>query len=406
MENVQPRRPITQRALRLVQQTGSFLRRTFQSREIKFDVLSHVVRDAVIVINPFGQIDHWNPAAEKLFGYSDIEAIGMDIEDFFNLEVNWSQYREKLKLFRERGMEPFVGKITEGIARTKNGDQIPVEFLMNTVQLGEKWFGIVTVRDISRYKEVEAERIKALKMAISKSQLATMGQLAAGVIHDANNFTSTIVAYAKFVLDGIEKLQQQLTNFRLPILTNVFDELRNDLNEIQVASERMTALNRAFMGLGQEVKDIKAISFSALEEINSVIITVQYQFDCKGVTLETQLPSSLPKLKGYPQDFRQIIINLIMNALDATSKGGKVQIYAREENGKIIFEISDSGHGIPEYIQERMYKLFYTTKAKNKGSGLGLPLAKSRIEKMGGKITFITKINAGTTFFLEFHFKE
>jgi signal transduction histidine kinase len=110
--------------------------------------------------------------------------------------------------------------------------------------------------------------------------------------------------------------------------------------------------------------------------------------------------TDVPKLFCYPQQLRQVFLNILMNAVQAIEKRGKIIIKTYEKDKNIFIEMIDTGSGIPEEVQNRIFEPFFTTKEVGKGAGLGLSVAYGIIKKHKGDITVKSKIGEGTNFMI------
>jgi two-component system NtrC family sensor kinase len=119
------------------------------------------------------------------------------------------------------------------------------------------------------------------------------------------------------------------------------------------------------------------------------------------VQIKTHLEQNLPPVTVSSSEIQQVFFNLINNALDAMeNKGGALEISSRQQDDFIIFEIADTGKGIPEANLNRIFDPFFTTKSVGKGTGLGLSICYGIVEKLGGKIECKSAVDVGTTFYI------
>jgi two-component system NtrC family sensor kinase len=116
--------------------------------------------------------------------------------------------------------------------------------------------------------------------------------------------------------------------------------------------------------------------------------------------LHSSLSDNLPTIHGDEQKLNQVLVNLILNAVDVLPPKGNLLIYTymSGEKGYIAVDIKDDGPGIPEHILPRIFDPFFTTKTKSKGTGLGLSVSRSIINKLGGEIRVVSEPGLGTTF--------
>jgi len=120
----------------------------------------------------------------------------------------------------------------------------------------------------------------------------------------------------------------------------------------------------------------------------------------KGVRLEVVAAEGV-RLRGPQEELRQLVINLVENAVQATQPGGRVRIAAERQAGKVRLVVEDTGCGIPPENRERIFDLFFTTKDPGKGVGLGLALVKRTVTDLGGAIQLDSEVGRGTRFSIE-----
>jgi two-component system NtrC family sensor kinase len=130
---------------------------------------------------------------------------------------------------------------------------------------------------------------------------------------------------------------------------------------------------------------------------------VGYELKLEKIELEKIIAKDLPNIFVDRKQFQEVMFNLIRNAGQAIGEKGKITVAAREERGKVIIDISDTGSGIAPDKIKQLFNPFFTTKEPGKGTGLGLFIVRQVVEKNGGRIHLRdTKVNEGTTFTLEF----
>ena len=124
------------------------------------------------------------------------------------------------------------------------------------------------------------------------------------------------------------------------------------------------------------------------------------QIKLSGIHIGFQATDNLPRVHGDSQQLRQVFLNLLLNAIDASSKGGNIQVIVlpADEPNYVSVKVIDSGTGIPAHIIGSIFDPFFTTKGKGKGTGLGLSVSQGIVAKHGGKISVSSRIDQGATF--------
>jgi signal transduction histidine kinase len=156
------------------------------------------------------------------------------------------------------------------------------------------------------------------------------------------------------------------------------------------------------------VYDLRTFSHAEAAEPKYVIVNDLLDFSLNLVWNKimpkaevTKEYTDVPKLFCYPQQLRQVFLNILMNAVQAIEKRGKIIIKTYEKDKNIFIEMIDTGSGIPEEVQNRIFEPFFTTKEVGKGAGLGLSVAYGIIKKHKGDIAVKSKIGEGTNFMIK-----
>jgi signal transduction histidine kinase len=172
------------------------------------------------------------------------------------------------------------------------------------------------------------------------------------------------------------------------------------LNLIQKHIQRISETVRQLGSLARPVADrweLVDLS-STLEE---AVALVSFDRRARNVRIEFQKPPSLPKTYAIRAQVQQVFINLLLNALDAMPDGGVLRISIDAHASRLIFHFDDTGSGIPESIGRRVFEPFFTTKEQGRGTGLGLSVSYSIVQKHNGEIEFVSQEGKGTRFSVE-----
>jgi signal transduction histidine kinase len=232
--------------------------------------------------------------------------------------------------------------------------------------------------------EREQRTIEELRQAQKRihqaEKLATIGQMAAGIAHELN----TPLTY---IMGNLELLQSQ----------GLTDRQKDMLGSVARGAERIKGLAHsllAFSRPGQEVPTPVNVN----DVIERSLELCHYQILKSGVQLEKALDPRLPAVSGLSNQLEMALINLVVNAIQAMGKGGRLGVASRPAEDGVEISVSDTGPGIPESIQATLFEPFITTKPEGQGTGLGLSTVLMVVERHDGRIDFTTKPGAGTTF--------
>lgn len=276
-------------------------------------------------------------------------------------------------------------------------------------------------RALAREKEEQRMLIKKLEDAhnqiLQSEKLASIGQLAAGVAHEINNpigFVNsnlgTLQEYAGSVLQMVDGFYEAVEPFMAshaelgPTLDKLkeeadFDFIRDDVENLIAESIEGTTRVRKIV---QDLRDFSRTGETELEwvdlhagldsTLNVVWNEIKYKADVE------KRYGELPLVECRPSQINQVLMNLLVNAVQAIPKHGTIVISTGCDSGGVWISIRDSGMGIPKEILDRIFDPFFTTKPVGKGTGLGLSVSYGIIEKHGGRIDVESTKGEGATF--------
>jgi PAS domain S-box-containing protein len=337
--------------------------------------------DAIISKNLDGVITSWNEAAERLFGYKPGEIIGQSVLRIIPRELHGEEPRIIAKLKNGERIDHYETRRLK-----KNGEMIDVSLTISPIrdQHGRVVGGSKILRDIR-------DRRLAEVALIEKERFAAAGRLAATLAHEVNNPLESITNLA-YLLTENDSLDEEARRFAGLLL-----------QEVQRAGD----ITRQTLGYYRESKVPADVNVT--EVVEHVVKGKHRKFEGKNIELDVDIPVPL-LIKGFQGELRQVFENLIDNAIDAVPLNGRIRVRGRTEgkNGdnRVVIEIADSGPGIASTQLANLFEPFFTTKA-DKGSGLGLWVSRSIVQKHGGSIRMTRTQNGAqpeTVFTIELPF--
>jgi PAS domain S-box-containing protein len=341
----------------------------------------------IIAIDENGLLTLINRKGSEVLGYEEAEIIG---RNWFDLCVPENSREKRKELFRAvMAGEEEEGVDYENTIITKSGEERIIAW-HNTTLYDEKWEIIGTLssgEDITKRKETEVELIRAEK-------LTSLGQLAASVAHEVNNPLAGILVYTTLLLKKYRDKKLQT------------EETENQLLKMKKELERTSRIIRNLLDFSrQSDADMRPIEVNKVVE--AALLLVKHQISLEHIKLEMNLGQDLPHvLAGFDQ-IQQVLINLLLNAIQAMPEGGRLAVTTALATNIRIGEslkdtvrigVTDTGIGIPKENLVKLFTPFFTTKEKGKGVGLGLPVVHGIIERHKGKIEVVSEVNRGTTF--------
>ena len=241
---------------------------------------------------------------------------------------------------------------------------------------------------LSELKEYQSDlegKVKSATRTIKAQQqnlviaqrLAATGTLAAGLAHEVNNPLSGMLNAAR----------------RLKKKDGLDERARDYIELIEEGLTRIENLMKQILDFSRR-RDMKPERFSAEAAFRRALPLVRHRLEKSNLRLEEDIRKDLPEVYGNSEEIGQVLMNLLINAADASPDEGavRVTISASDKDG-VVFAVEDSGTGVPEEIRERIFDPFFTTKEPGKGTGLGLAIAHTIIDNHGGTL----RAESGTT---------
>ena len=246
-----------------------------------------------------------------------------------------------------------------------------------------------------RLETMVEERTAQLRAAQTKllqaDRLASLGQLAASVAHEINNPISGVLNLA-MLLQRIVDRADQVPPERLP-------EFRRYLGQVVAETTRVGRIVADLLAFSRRAGRPDTLA-SIKEIVENTVTLVRHKLELGGVHLVLDLGNAVPPLRCDPSHIQQVVMNLVLNAAEATPSGGAVTVSTRVEAGpsRLVLEVADTGAGIPPEIADKIFDPFFTTKEEGKGVGLGLAVVYGIVQSYGGDIEVRSAVGAGTTF--------
>lgn len=289
---------------------------------------------------------------------------------------------------------------TQRIAGGELGYQIPVRShdeagdlaqsfneMSNRLQVAQAEITAWTHTLEERVEEKTRELKQAHQRMLHVEKMATIGKMAAVVAHEINNPLSGILTYSRLVKRWIEKVVQPSPKQ---------EEMRGSLDLIATESKRCGELVRNLLSFSR-VSPMNLAWCDLNEVIDRCIRLVQHKLDIAGIQLRLDLASGLPPAHCDPAQIEQVVLAMVINAVDAMPQEGNLWISTRATGQVMELTIRDDGTGIPEEYLPHIFEPFYTTKESG-GSGLGLAISQNIVERHGGHIDVQSAAGQGTTF--------
>ncbi|MFA1822151.1 ATP-binding protein [Virgibacillus oceani] len=236
----------------------------------------------------------------------------------------------------------------------------------------EKHYYIATLKDISDKKEAEEMMIRSEKMSIA-------GQLAAGVAHEIRNPLTSLKGFIQLLQAGVNRKEAYYK-----IMIEEIEKMENITSELLFVSKPLTDHKKE----------------ESLETmLQDITVLLKPQAELKGIDIQYDIPESIMVYCDRSQ-IKQVLINLVKNAIEAMDEGGMIQLKAVIDDSAISLSIIDEGSGIPQEIIHKLGEPFFTT--KQSGTGLGIMISKQILEQHGAMLDIKQNTGKGSTFLIRF----
>ena len=327
-----------------------------------------------------------NPADLKVLGCkTEAEAIGKTDFDLFPHDIATAFFTDdQVVLWKGQSIINREEKVVQA-----NGE---VRWLLTTKvpwrDATGKIIGLVGIgRDITNKRHLEAQFLRAQRMQ-------SIGQLASGIAHDLNNILAPIMMSTTLLR---QKVQDK--------------EGLELLDSMEASAKRGADVVKQVLWFGRGLEGQRE-PLNPKQLIDEVIRIISETFS-KSIEVETDIAADIHPVTGDQTQLHQVLLNLSVNARDAMPNGGKLKLGVRnftvdtqfaDSNTEakpgpyVLFEVTDTGHGIPLEIRDRIFEPFFTTKELGKGTGLGLSTTLSIVKSHGGFIVVESEVGKGSTF--------
>jgi PAS domain S-box-containing protein len=388
--------------------------------------------DAIITINADGLITGWNRQAEIIFGWSHQEAMGQGLSSLIIPQEYRTAHENGLKHFLATGVGPILNNRVEITALHRDGRKFPVELSTAATKLREGYTFSAFVRDITERTQAEQvlkqkndELEKTLeqlretqKQLIMQENLASLGTLTAGIVHEIKNPLGFVSNFAELSADLTTELREELDQQKNLLDSKTFENIKDILNILEQNvlktkehSKRADNIIRNMLVHSRgQVGERKPTDINAL--LADYVKLAYHGFRAKdssfNITLQTEYDPSIGLVEVVQQDISRVFLNIINNACYAVHQKKKesgrefsptLWVSTKNQGALIEVRIRDNGIGIPSTIVDKIFNPFFTTKPSGEGTGLGLSISYDIVvQGHGGEIKVETEEGSYTEF--------
>ncbi len=362
----------------------------FRAQQERVELMLQAATDAVISFDERGALSYFNPAAERLFGRSAAGALGRSVQEILPLPKLVAA-SDGIAALCDAGDDLFSGAVIEFDAVDFGGRRLPVELSLTAYRNDRGWAATAFMRDARTHKRQE----EALRQARDKAEEATRAKslFLATMSHELRTPLSGIIGMLQL---GLREPMPAASRSRVSLALGNAEALLAIINDILDFSK----IEAGKMGF-------ESVDFDLREMVQSLVELLDLRAQEEGLSLLAHIDPNVPRwLRGDPMRLRQILLNLIGNALKFT-EAGTVEVRVAcgsTETSRLLLEIEveDTGIGISHEAQQRLFSSFeqadVTTTRKYGGTGLGLTITRALVEGMDGEITLRSAPGVGSTF--------
>jgi len=350
-----------------------------RSKSNELQAMFDSISDGVIVYDSAGKVQHRNHVCPRYFPRETLP--GSWCRELFHPEHETASHYCPVEraLAGERVELSIVSKSADGKTCYFDVTATPIE-----ESKGERNRALLFLRDVTEKRIQEMQLIQADK-------LSSIGVLAAGVAHEINNPLSSVAGYAEALLRRFKDEEKLSEDPRLDVFPKY-------LQVIVRESYRCKAIIDSLLSFSRK-SDGAVCGVNINEVLNEVLELVRYKSRYDKIEIQTDLQSDLPEVLADPTGLRQVCMNLLINAHQAINGAGLVEISTRlTRQSMVMFQIRDSGCGIPREAIDQIWDPFFTTKTVGQGNGLGLAVSYNIIKRLGGEISVESQVGKGSKF--------
>ena len=360
--------------------------------ESRLRTITDSAQDAILMMDAEGRISFWNPAAERILGYTSAEAIGRNLHSLIVPSRYHPAHHAAFPAFRQSGTGSAVGKTLDLAARQKDGREISVQLSLSAIQVNGCWHAVGMLRDITQRRQAEEALLKTNRDLQAATARAHELAAQAGSANAAKSeFLANMSHEIRTPMNGVIGMTGLLLD------TELNDEQRHFAQTVRASGESLLGLINDILDFSKiEAKklDLDMLDFDLASLLEDFAATLAMRAREKGLQLTCAAEPAVPtRLRGDPGRLRQILTNLAGNAVKFTLAGEvavRVSLVERDAHEVLLrFAVRDTGIGIPADRLGRLFNKFSQVDASTTrqygGTGLGLAISKQLAGLMGGE---------------------
>lgn len=357
-----------------------------RTRETHLRSILQTIPDAMIVIDGHGIMQLFSTAAERLFGWSEHEAIGQNVSILMP-EPDRTRHDGYIARYRTTN-DPHIigiGRIVTG--KRRDGTTFPMHLSIGEMESGGEPYFTGFVRDLTEHQQTQARLQELQSELVHVSRLTAMGEMASALAHELNQPLAAISNYMK----GSRRLLAGSSDPNTPKVESALDRAAEQALRAGQIIRRL----RDFVSRGESEKRVESLS-KLIEEAGALGLAGARE---QNVQLRFSLDPDADLVLADRVQIQQVLVNLFRNALEAMAQSPRRELVVantRVGDDMIEVEVSDTGSGFRDDVIPNLFQTFFTT--KDTGMGVGLSISRSIIEAHGGRMWAESNAAGGATF--------
>ena len=367
-------------------------------RELQMRSITDSAYDAILMMDPIGNITYWNVAAERIFGYTSEEAVGKDLHQLIAPEKYHEAQKKAFSKFLVSGEGNAIGKIVDLEVIRKNETIIPVQLSLSAIKMSSGWHSVGILRDVTQQKRNEEELINA--KTIAEEATHAKSEFLANMSHEIRTPMNAVIGFSELLKK-----------------TDMTVKQRDYINKIDASAKSLLGIINDILDFSKMEAgklELESVDFRLDDVINNIISMNSNKASEKNIELINNIECDVPYcLVGDPLRVGQVLLNLVNNAVKFTNEGHVLVevslVDQTEQSCRIRFAVSDTGIGLTKEQKEKLFSAFSqadtSVTRRFGGTGLGLTISKRLVEMMKGTISVESDFGVGSTFSFEIAFQ-
>ncbi len=385
------------------QQAESALR----ASEERLRAITDSAKEAIVTADSSGNVVSWNAGAASIFGYARDEISGTQFTRLMP-QRHWGAHQRAFAEWVATGHSPLFQSAIEFLGQRKDGSEFPLEVSLSSwTRQGERHITAI-MRDITERKRLEETTRQQELQLIQANKMTALGTLVSGVAHEINNPNQLVLLNARVLAEAWDDALGILDDYRarngdFTLVGLPYTEMRQSLptlvRDVHEGALRIEHIVNDLKDFARPQRRGARAPFQLNETVQRALRMLKHAIGKRTTHFKQALAEDLPPLHGDAQQVEQIVVNLVVNALEALPNRDKAVsvITAFDAQQRcVMLTVSDEGAGIAHEHLARLCDPFFTTKQTSGGTGLGLAITASLVRAHGGRLEFSSELGQGT----------